>query len=37
VNALTAAYEQARYNPAGAAPADAEAAEAALGRLQAKP
>lgn len=30
VERLTAAYERARYNPGGAAPADAEAAEAAL-------
>jgi hypothetical protein len=33
VERLTAAYERARYNPAGASPADAEAAEAALRAL----
>jgi hypothetical protein len=31
---LTAAYEQARYNPAGATPAEAEAAEAAVRTLE---
>lgn len=34
VGALTTTYERARYNPAGAAAADAAAAEAALERLR---
>ena len=33
VGRITAAYEQARYNPAGAAPAEAQAAEEALREL----
>jgi hypothetical protein len=34
---LTGAYEHARYNPAGARPADADQAEAALRRLETQP
>jgi hypothetical protein len=34
VATLTAAYERARYSPAGAAPADADAADFALRRAE---
>lgn len=37
VDALTAAYERARYNPAGADSADADRAEAALERIRQQP